>query len=114
MFDSHAGLRDLYEVSSEELDLLVDIADTIEGVYGSRMMGGGFGGCTISLVHKDTVDYFSSEIKKEYREKTGNSLPVYRAAISDGTDRKSTRLNSSHVANSYAGCCLKKKRSTTV
>ena len=87
MFESHAGLRDLYEVSSEELDLLVDIAGTIEGVYGSRMMGGGFGGCTISLVHKDAVDYFSSKIKKEYREKTGNSLPVYRAAISDGTKR---------------------------
>lgn len=87
MYESHAGLRDLYEVSNEELDLLVDIAGTIEGVYGSRMMGGGFGGCTISLVHKDAVDHFSSGIKKEFREKTGKSLPVYRASISDGTKR---------------------------
>src|SRR5690625_8004885 len=92
MFESHAGLMNLYEVSSEELDLLVDIAGTIEGVYGSRMMGGGFGGCTISLVHKDTVDYFSFEIEKEYREKTGNSLPVYRDAISDGTKRITNKI----------------------
>lgn len=87
MYESHAGLRDLYEVSCLELDILVDIAGTADGVYGSRMMGGGFGGCTISLVNKNATEKFAATIQKEYSKKTGNEIPVYRASIADGTKR---------------------------
>lgn len=87
MYESHAGLRDLYEVSCPELDILVEIAGSAEGVYGSRMMGGGFGGCTISLVNKKTTQKFIATIQQEYSKKTGNDLPIYRALIADGTKR---------------------------
>ena len=57
MYQSHYGLRDLYEVSCPELDHLVEATETMDAVLGARMMGGGFGGCTINLVQsKDTVD----------------------------------------------------------
>lgn len=87
MYESHAGLRDLYEVSCEELDILVEIAGTVDGVYGSRMMGGGFGGCTISLVKKEAADQFISEVEESYSKKTGQTIPIYRASIGDGTKR---------------------------
>lgn len=58
MFQSHYSLRDDYEVSCYELDLLVDIAKSIEGVIGARMTGGGFGGCTVNLLHRDVLDVF--------------------------------------------------------
>src|SRR5690625_554907 len=87
MYESHTGLRDLYEVSCKELDILVNISSTINGVYGSRMMGGGFGGCTISLVKKNAIENFTDEIQKRYSEQTGSNIPIYRASIGDGTTR---------------------------
>jgi galactokinase len=55
MRESHRSLRDDYEVSCDELDLMVRLADSIDGVYGARMTGGGFGGCTVNLVRTDAV-----------------------------------------------------------
>ncbi len=85
MYESHYGLRDLYEVSCKELDALVEIAETLDGVYGSRMMGGGFGGCTINLVKKEFVDEFINSMETQYRKKVGDGLEIYQASISDGT-----------------------------
>ncbi|HKJ47413.1 MAG TPA: galactokinase [Balneolales bacterium] len=84
MFDSHDGLKNKYEVSCNELDILVDIAKEIEGVYGSRMMGGGFGGCTINIVQKDKVEDFAQKIQKSYTEQTGNNIKIYRTKIENG------------------------------
>ena len=71
MYASHASLRDDYEVSCPELNLLVDLAAGLDGVIGSRMTGGGFGGCTVSLVRADAVERVAQAIDKEYRQKTG-------------------------------------------
>jgi galactokinase len=71
IYGSHASLRDDYEVSCEELDHLVEIARTVPGVYGSRMMGGGFGGCTVTLVKAEAVDALIKKIDEEYPKKTG-------------------------------------------
>jgi galactokinase len=65
---SHRSLQHDYEVSSEELDFLVDTAMTLPGVYGARMTGGGFGGCTVNLVEPGMVDQFSATISKAYRK----------------------------------------------
>lgn len=85
MFRSHQGLQHEYEVSCKELDILVDIAKDEDGVIGSRMMGGGFGGCTINLVRTESVDQFTGLVKEKYREKTGREASVYVTTISDGT-----------------------------
>jgi galactokinase len=84
MFESHQGLRHEYEVSCQELDLLVDIAREQPGVYGSRMMGGGFGGCTINLVQKGDVDSFKEVIKREYLSQTGITTEIYCTQIGSG------------------------------
>lgn len=84
MYASHNGLRDLYEVSCEELDILVEETQTIEGVLGARMMGGGFGGCTINLVERSAVDSFSAAIGERYRERTGKEIEVYLTRIAGG------------------------------
>lgn len=94
MYQSHVGLRDLYEVSCRELDLLVDIAETVEGVFGSRMMGGGFGGCTINLVQEESAEDFMNEVQKRYREKMGYEIEIYQASISDGTKRITEEVKS--------------------
>lgn len=85
MNDSHASLRDYYEVTGIELDTLVDLAQKTEGVIGSRMTGAGFGGCTISLVKEEKVDEFINKVKKGYREKIGYDADFYVAGVGDGT-----------------------------
>ena len=87
MYQSHYGLRDLYEVSCKELDVLVEIAETIDGVFGSRMMGGGFGGCTINLVEEGAVEGFIDQVSTSYKEKIGDDVEIYQASISDGTKK---------------------------
>jgi len=67
MYDSHASLRDDFDVSCEELDQLVELARSVDGVYGSRMTGGGFGGCTVTLVKKSSVEKCIEAIKKGYK-----------------------------------------------
>ena len=74
---SHDSLRDLYEVSCRELDVLVDIARSCEGVLGARMTGGGFGGCTISLVAADRVQALEDAIHERYPAETGYQPDVY-------------------------------------
>lgn len=86
MYETHKGLSQLYEVSCEELDFLNDIA--IEcGVSGSRVMGGGFGGCTINLIKEELYDLFVDTAKKKYAEKFGHEPKVYNVIISDGARR---------------------------
>lgn len=85
MFESHVGLSRDYEVSCKELDVLVDIAKNQPGVFGSRMMGGGFGGCTINLVEEKYVKQFSETIEKEYKAKTGIEPEIYITQINSGT-----------------------------
>lgn len=84
---SHESLRYDYEVSCEEIDILVDLAQAIPGVLGSRITGGGFGGCTVSIVKNDTVDTFKEEIGKAYAEKVGHEAEFYVVDIGNGAHR---------------------------
>ena len=81
---SHVSLRADYEVSCEEIDILVDLAWQIPGVIGSRITGGGFGGCTVSIVKNDAVDHFIDTIGKQYKEKVGHEAEFYVVDIGDG------------------------------
>ena len=81
---SHESLRYDYEGSCEEIDILVDLAQAMPGVIGSRITGGGFGGCTVSIVKNDAVDQFISEIGKTYQEKVGHEAEFYVVDIGDG------------------------------
>lgn len=74
---SHLSLKEDFEVSCEELDILVEEAWEIEGVLGSRMMGAGFGGCTISIVENDAVNEFVSRVGSHYKERTGRTAEFY-------------------------------------
>lgn len=85
MYLSHYGLRDMYEVSCKELDFLVAFAEKEKAVIGARMMGGGFGGCTINLVKEDGLQDFSERISKAYKEAMGQELKIYTAIIKNGT-----------------------------
>jgi galactokinase len=84
MFATHAGLRDLYEVSTPENDTLVDIASKLDGCYGARITGGGFGGCTVNLVDESHVDSFISTLHDQYQNITGRSSDIYLCHASDG------------------------------
>ena len=84
MYESHRSLRDDYEVSSQELDLLVEIAASCEGVFGSRMTGGGFGGCTITLVRSSAVEAFRETITKSYTAGTGLVPDLYVCSAAQG------------------------------
>ncbi|MEA4950076.1 MAG: galactokinase [Petrimonas sp.] len=83
MYETHHGMSKLYEVSCEELDFLNDVAKE-HGVTGSRVMGGGFGGCTINLVKDELYDSFITDAKRKYNEKYGHLPKVYDVVISDG------------------------------
>lgn len=87
MNQSHISLRDDYEVSCEEIDILVDLAWTLPGVIGSRITGGGFGGCTVSIVKNDAVDTFTESIGQAYKEKVGHEAEFYIVDIGDGAKR---------------------------
>ncbi|MCR4842341.1 MAG: galactokinase [Eubacterium sp.] len=84
---SHESLRDDYEVSCEEADLLVELALEVPGVLGSRMTGGGFGGCTVSLLKKGAEEEFRSHIAGEYEKKTGIVPEIYSAYCGPGAGR---------------------------
>jgi galactokinase len=87
MRESHRSLRDDFEVSSAELDLMVELAGQVEGVYGSRMTGGGFGGCTITLVRSDCVTVFQREVSEGYERATGRKPEIYQCYAADGVGR---------------------------
>jgi len=84
MVDSHESLRDLFEVCGDKPDCLVEIALSMDGVLGSRMTGGGFGGCTVSLVHAEHVNRFIEEVGRQYKQQTGLSADFYVTAASAG------------------------------
>lgn len=84
MYATHEGLRHLYEVSCPELDFLVDATQGESSVLGSRMMGGGFGGCTINLVHQDAVADLYVRLAKTYREAMQTELGMYEVVTGDG------------------------------
>ncbi len=85
MFETHDGLSKDYEVSCEELDYLVDLAKAEEVVIGSRLMGGGFGGCTITLVKKGSEEIIKEKFTKLYLEKFNIDLKIYDVKVSNGT-----------------------------
>ncbi len=87
MNGSHDSLRDLYEVTGDELDAMVEAARSVPGVLGSRMTGAGFGGCTVSLVHRDSVERFQEEVGRQYREATGLTADFYVCSIGNGVER---------------------------
>lgn len=86
MYETHHGMSKLYEVSCEELDFLNDVARE-HGVTGSRVMGGGFGGCTINLVKDELYDSFIQDAKSQFSAKYGHDPKVYDVVISDGARR---------------------------
>ena len=87
MNESHLSLRDDYEVSCRELDVLAEEAWHMEGVYGARMTGGGFGGCTVNLVRRDAVEDFIPRLKERYRLHCHLEAQAYVVDISDGAGR---------------------------
>ena len=86
MAASHQSLRDDYEVSSEELDLMVELAQKIEGVYGARMTGGGFGGCTVNLVAVEHDEEFSKRVAESYEQVTKLKPEIFICSASDGAE----------------------------
>ena len=84
MRESHLSLKNDYEVSCAELDFLAETAWDFYGVYGARMTGGGFGGCTVNLINKDRLDSFIGMIKEKYKEEFGIDAQVFTVEISGG------------------------------
>ena len=81
---SHDSLRDDYEVSCEEIDFLVDLTRQIPGVAGSRITGGGFGGCTVNIVKKEQTPSLMDEVRKKYQDRFGIVPEFYRVAPEEG------------------------------
>ncbi|MBW8382208.1 MAG: galactokinase [Youngiibacter sp.] len=87
MYESHASLRDDYEVTGFELDTLVELASKVTGVIGSRMTGAGFGGCTVSIVKNESIANFIDKVSKEYQEAVGYKADFYVVSIGEGARR---------------------------
>lgn len=92
MNESHRSLQDDYEVSSKELDLMVELANQVDGVYGARMTGGGFGGCTVNLVAKDKVSEFKRRIASGYEEATKMKPEIFVCEPADGAGEVTSGL----------------------
>jgi galactokinase len=84
MNESHESMRTDYEVSCDEIDILVDLAKSFDGVYGSRLTGGGFGGCTVTLVEKSRVHDLCEFMKIEYKKRTGKECFIFETAPGPG------------------------------
>jgi galactokinase len=89
MHESHESLRDLYEVSCRELDVMVEAAAGLPGFIGGRMTGGGFGGCTVNLVREENAAEFASQIAERYHKATGISPQIYPCHAEDGAQELS-------------------------
>ena len=85
MFETHEGLKNLYNVSCKELDYLVSCAGNNNDVIGSRLMGGGFGGCTINIIKNEAIDTFVSLTLSAYKNEFNIDAEVYAVDIVDGT-----------------------------
>ncbi|MBD0777537.1 galactokinase [Maribacter sp. ANRC-HE7] len=88
MYQTHDGLQNLYEVSCPELDFLVDFSKEYNEVIGARMMGGGFGGCTINIIHQDAVEHFTQKASEAYFKKFNIKLTGFEAMPCEGTNIK--------------------------
>ena len=86
LYENHEGLKNLYEISCDESDFLVDTTKQMTEILGSRMMGAGFGGCTINLVNSDTAEETIAFVKNKFKEKFNKDLKVYIASIGNGTE----------------------------
>jgi galactokinase len=86
MNSSHRSLRDDYEVSCKELDLMVELAQQVRGVYGARMTGGGFGGSTVNLIAAENVDEFKETVARGYENATGLTPEIYICSAADGVE----------------------------
>jgi galactokinase len=86
MYESHASLREDFEASCPELDLLVDLAEQRPGVVGARLTGAGFGGCTVNLVRSASVDEFEHGVVTPYRDKTGLAAEMFVCDASNGLE----------------------------
>jgi galactokinase len=84
MRESHLSLKDDYEVSCAELDFLAEAAWSFDGVYGARMTGGGFGGCTVNLIKKDRLSSFVGTVSEKYRKEFGIDAQIFAVEISGG------------------------------
>jgi len=84
MYESHNSLRDDYEVSCPELDIMVELASNVDGVYGARMTGGGFGGCTVNLVANEHVGEFKRVVAEGYEQKTKVKPEIFVCETADG------------------------------
>jgi galactokinase len=87
MNESHESLRTDYQVSCKELDALVEAARAVDGVFGARMTGAGFGGCTVSLVKSEAVEAFQKQVPEQYRQATGLNTTIYVTTASQGAQR---------------------------
>lgn len=85
LFQSHEGLSKQYQVSCDELDFLVDSAKKSSAVIGARMMGGGFGGCTINFVRKDKLEEFKTAVAMEFKKRFKRNCSIYKVKLADGT-----------------------------
>ncbi len=93
MFETHEGLKVLYDVSCKELDFLVEQAKNYHKIIGARLMGGGFGGCTINIIQKESVEEITSAIIKDYKKEFGIDTEVYVMSLSDGTHEIGLEIN---------------------
>ncbi len=84
LYDSHFSLKDFYEVSCRELDVVVEKSKVVKGVYGARMIGAGFGGCVVALMRKDIVETYQKFIYKEYYQETNIQPEIFEVKIYDG------------------------------
>ncbi len=91
IYSSHQGLQHQYKVSCEELDYLVDQTRDNPYILGARMMGGGFGGCTLNLIKSSAIEEFIKEVSEKYKEKFNRVCSIYTVALSDGTKRIETK-----------------------
>ncbi|HEX6846369.1 MAG TPA: hypothetical protein VF144_05300 [Chitinophagaceae bacterium] len=104
MYQTHRGLREEFDVSCRELDFLVDFVRASPDVIGARMVGGGFGGCTINLVKEDAVENLSEKISKEYEENLKLPLTTYVATIENGAsiiERSSKSISENFRINKF-------------
>jgi len=92
MNDSHRSLRDDFEVSCRELDLMVELAQRVPGVYGARMTGGGFGGCTVNLVDEENVEEFKRIVSQGYSEATGLVPDIYVSSAAEGAEEVTAQI----------------------
>jgi galactokinase len=91
MRESHRSLRDLYEVSCRELDIMVELAEGLPGYHGGRMTGGGFGGCTLNLVEETEAEAFADRISVRYQQAVGIKPDVYICSAAEGAKAELNR-----------------------